>query len=104
MPKLTKQEQETIILFNEAEDTASVDVCNPALIRKLDKQIASQENGPIVLIREDEFSKRYLIPKAWVKVQFPRTLSPEQRAELSTRGKANRQAQLNRAAAKEEAA
>jgi len=94
---LTMQERETIILFNEADDTASVDTCNPALIRKLDKQIALQENGPIALLHEDEFGKRYLIPKSWVKVQFPRTLSPEQRAELSARGKANRQAQLDRA-------
>jgi len=94
---LSRLEQETIILFNEAEDTASVDTCNGALIRKLDKQIALQENGTVVPVREDEYGKVYLIPKSWVKVHPPRSLSPEQRAELSARGKANRQAQLNRA-------
>ena len=63
---LTMQERETIILFNEAQDTASVDTCNPALIRKLDKQIALQENKQVYLLREDEYGKRYSIPKRWV--------------------------------------
>ena len=93
---LTLEERETITVFNEKDDTATVDTCNPALMRKLDKQMALQENGPIGLIREDEFGKAYVIPKSWVKIVPPRLLSPEQRAELSARGKAGRQAQLAR--------
>lgn len=37
MKKLTKLEQETIILFNEAEPTAEVYTYNDRLINKLDK-------------------------------------------------------------------
>jgi len=94
---LTLEERETIILFNEKDNTASVDTCNPALIRKLDKQIALQENGTIVPVREDEYGKRYLIPKSWVKVNIPPTYTPEQRAKMRERGIAMRQAQLTTA-------
>ena len=78
---LSRQEQETIILFNEAEDTATVDTCNPALIRKLDKLITCRENTMITLIREDAHGKAYVIPKKWVKVSQPPMLTEEQRAK-----------------------
>ena len=75
--KLTNYEKETIILFNEAEATASVDTCSPALIRRLD---GFALKSPLVnVISEDEHGKRYVIPKSWVRVQMPPLLTDEQR-------------------------
>ena len=84
---LSRQEQETIILFNEAEDTATVDTCNPALTRKLDKLITCHKTRTLVKEREDEYSARYTIPKRWVRIQPPPTYTGEQRAEMQARGR-----------------
>jgi hypothetical protein len=85
---LSRLEQETIILFNEKEDTASVDTCNGALIRKLDKRTALQENKQVYLVREDEYGKAYVIPKSWVKVNLPPALTEKERAKRSARARA----------------
>jgi len=86
--RLSAIEQETIILFNEKEDTASVDTCNPTLIRRLDKLIALQQNQGIALVREDENGKAYIIPKKWVKVNPPPAYSEEKRAEMAATARA----------------
>ena len=85
---LTNYERETIILFNEAEDTATVDVCNPALIRKLDKQIALQENQQASLVQLDENGARYHIPKKWIKIIAPPVLTEAERAKRSAAARA----------------
>ena len=85
---LTLEERETVILFNEKDSTASVDTCNPSLIRKLDKQITLQENTTASLIREDEFGKAYLIPKSWVKVSPPPSYSAETLAKKQATARA----------------
>ena len=80
---LTNQERETIIVFNEADDMATVDTCNRGWINKLDKLVAS--NPKIVEGRTDEHSKRYLLPKSWIKVRAPREISEQERAVLRQR-------------------
>ena len=85
---ITLEERETIIVFNEKDDTASVDTCNGALIRKLDKLITCQESKQISLIREDEFVKVYVIPKKWVKVNLPQNITDEERAKRSAAARA----------------
>ena len=84
---LTQYEKETIILFNEAEDTATCDTCNPTLIRKLDGFCL--ESTEISLVREDEHGKTYKFPKRWVKVRMPMKLSEEQRAKRAETLKKN---------------
>lgn len=84
---LTNEERETIILFNEADKTATCDTCNPSLIRKLDKLCL--ENEEISIVRQDEFGKVYKFPKKWVKVNATVKLSNEQRQKRSELGKAN---------------
>jgi len=81
--ELTLQERETIILFNEKEDTASVDTCNPTLIRKLDKLIPLHKTKGAALIRQDEYGKVYVIPKTWVRINAGPALTEEQRAEMA---------------------
>lgn len=74
--QLTKLEQETIILFNEEESTAEVDTCNKALIRRLDSFCT--KSADIACVSGDEYGKRYILPKKWVKVNMPPQLSEEQ--------------------------
>lgn len=88
VPRLTKTEQETFICFNEEEVLAQVETCNAALKRKLDK--LCQRNSEIVLLRQDEYSKTYRLPKKWVKIHAPHTLTDEQKAKLSERAAAMR--------------
>lgn len=57
MKKLTKLEQETIILWNNAEELAIVYTCDPRIKRLLSKSsIPNKKN-------EDEYSVTYNLPK-----------------------------------------
>ena len=72
--KLSNLEKETIILWNEAEKTASVYTYNPALIRQLSELCRTGDNGWGGLT--------FSLPKRWLKVAPPRVLSPAQREVL----------------------
>lgn len=74
-------ERETIINFNEAEDTASVYTHNTRLINRLDALCS--ENQAITCITKVDGRREYLLPKTWVKVVPPRQLSEEQRARMA---------------------
>lgn len=80
---LTNHERETIIIFNEADDMATVDTCNRGWINKLDKLVSC--NPKIVEDRTDESGKRYIMPKSWIKVRAPREISEQERAVLKQR-------------------
>ena len=82
---LSKLEQETIILFNEEDSTAEVDTCNKALIRRLDSFCT--KSADIACVGGDEYGKRYILPKKWVKVNMPPQLSEETRAKYSALAK-----------------
>ena len=79
---LTKLEQETIIIFNEAEEMASVETCNKALMKQLDE--LTRKRPQITEEKTDNYSKRYNLPKKWIKVRAPRELTDEQRAKLKS--------------------
>lgn len=66
---LSNIEKETIILFNDAEDTASVYTCNNSLKNKLDRFCS--ESQEFSRVREDEYSKTYKVPKKCVKIYKP---------------------------------
>ena len=88
--RLSLYERETIILFNEEEQAATVETFNPALIRKLDA-LTEQRAGEMELQTAESIngvSRRvYVIPKKWVKVQAARILSDTEKQRLSERGK-----------------
>lgn len=79
-------EQETVIIWNREEDTATVNTYEPSLIRKLDALCETDRN--VVRIQSGDKWAVYRIPKKWAKVQKPRTLSEEKLEELRARGKA----------------
>lgn len=84
MSRLTRYEQETIINFNEGEDTASVYTHNKTLRRKLE-QLAQERPGECRLFKtcHDGQAVEYYIPKKWLKIRPAQILSDERRAELA---------------------
>lgn len=73
--KLTNLERETIILFNEAEGTASVYTFTGRLQREL-CDLCKQRPEEVKQIAYDDYgSKTYKLPKKWVKIRAPRVLS-----------------------------
>ena len=85
--RLTKIEQETIIVFNEAEDTATVMTCNSALRRKLEDFC---KRGGCKKLSENEWSAEFSFPKAWAKILYPRQYSDEAKATMAIRMKSIR--------------
>ena len=83
MARLTKYEQETIFNYNQEEKDCTLYTCDPALIRKMDKLIASGEE--ITVEKRTDSSAEYRFSKKAIKVRFPRKLSEEKRAELTER-------------------
>lgn len=83
--RLSKREQETIILFNEEDKEATCYTCNKSLARKLDD--LSAQSSAITRVREDKHGRTYTFPKKWLRVKMPRVLSEEQRLKLSEEAK-----------------
>ena len=78
--KLSKLEQESIILYNEEESTASIYTHDPKLKRKL-KRLA--EKYPDKAVHAGAVS--YIVPKSCVSVREP--FSDERRRAASERAK-----------------
>lgn len=76
--ELSKLEQETIVLFNEAEATASVYTHNKKLREKLER-MALKFPGKVALERPEQAGAvSYLVPKSCVSIREP--YSDERRA------------------------
>lgn len=87
MTELSRYEQETIINYNQEEQLASCYTHDKALIRKLDE--LAQKSSSITVIKTGDGVREYNFPKKWIKVQMPRQLSDEKRAELKLRAMNN---------------
>lgn len=81
--KLSNEEKETIILFNEADKTATVETFQSKIIRRMEKE------GVIPVRETPEGAKRYIVPKTWIKVTPPKkmNLSEEQKQAIADRFK-----------------
>lgn len=74
-------EQETTITYNAAEDTALVWSASPVFHRHM----ARLGISPFVVVKDEEGKVRsasYAVPKKWVKVRKPRTVSESQRQAM----------------------
>lgn len=82
--KLSRYEQETIVNYNAGEQTATLYTRDKAVMRKLDTLIA---DFPDIysLTEQDEVSKTYSFPKAYVSYRKPRAISAEQREQARKR-------------------
>ncbi|MCD7837902.1 MAG: hypothetical protein LUG65_03200 [Clostridiales bacterium] len=80
---LSKQEQETIITYNEAEATANVYTHNRALRRRLET-LANERPEDCNLSRTfPSGAVEYTVPRQWVKLTPPRVASEAQKAALA---------------------
>lgn len=77
-------EKETIINFNQKEDSASVYTRDPTIMRKLDALCKSFPEQ-YKLTGESKIDKTYEMPKALVSFNKPRTLTKEHRNRIRER-------------------
>lgn len=84
---LSNYEKETVINFNEEEQTALIYTYNKRLRKRL-SDFTSRDNG-CCLVKETEDYSEYKVPKSWIKVNPPRQYSAEERQKLAERAKRN---------------
>lgn len=87
--KLTKEEQETIIIYNNADSNAIISTYDKKLIDAINAKMGDF-NEEITSLKSGEGFAEYTCPKKWVKVRMPNKLSRENRAERSERMKSIR--------------
>lgn len=80
--KLSNYEKETIILYNEAEKTASVYTHNTALQERLAALCGSHPEQVRRATDNGHGGLTFELPKKWLKITPPRELSPAQREVL----------------------
>lgn len=78
--KLSRLEQETIIIFNEEEPTATIQTYNGRLKRRLEQ---IKQNRPNEV--SHDYNGDYIIPKGWIKINPKVVLSDEERAKRAER-------------------
>ena len=88
--QLTREEQETILLTNEADDTMDIYTFNRPLKARL-RKFAKECPDLITMTENDEEngSVRYVVQKDRVSINFVKPISKERQKELSERGKKN---------------
>lgn len=85
--KLSPEERETIILFSDADDTASVYTHDKRLIKKLDALCRKCPDDVRVERKPDHGAHFYMVPKTCVSVREP--FSKARREAASVRAKEN---------------
>ncbi len=85
---LSRREQETIIVFDEEDKIASVEV---PINSRLDRRLMKLEQEPVeqYKLKKKVVSNRYEVPASWIKINAPKKLTEEQRAELAERARKN---------------
>ncbi|MFC1955550.1 hypothetical protein ACFLWZ_03315 [Chloroflexota bacterium] len=80
MVRLSSYEQETIINFNQGEDTAYIYTCSKSWMNHMEKVLGLKPT------EKHSYAREYECPKAWIrKPHKPRRLSEEQKKSLSER-------------------
>lgn len=75
---LSREEQETIVNYNAAEQIATVYTRDKTVMRRLDALVIEHPEH-YRLIGETDIDKTYEMPKSFVNYRKPRRLSDEQR-------------------------
>lgn len=89
--KLSREEQETIITWCEADNSCEIYTCSPSLITKLDGYCKLYPDV-YKLKRKDELSKTYSLTKNFITIRsgIKRTMSEENKKASAERLKNNR--------------
>lgn len=89
MSKLTKAEKETIILFNELEDTASISTYNAGLRNRLASFAKKYPELCHQTAAYDQGGAAFIIDKSRLSVRLVPPYSEERRQKASEMGKLN---------------
>ena len=81
---LTNFEKETIILFNEAEDTAEVETFNARLLGQL-RKVENCED--VVCEKSEKGYGVYVVPKTMIKIRAPKQLSEKEKERARNQAK-----------------
>lgn len=84
---ISREEQETIVNYNAAEQIATVYTRDKTVMRRLDALVIDFPDY-YRLIGETDIDKTYEMPKSFVSYRKPRRLSEEQREAARERVKA----------------
>ena len=89
MAKLTKYEKETIILFNEGEDTASIYTYNASLRKRL--ALFSKKHPDLCRLEKshEQGGVTYLLDKSRLSIRLQPPYSEERRRKASENAKQN---------------
>lgn len=89
MAKLTKYEKETIILFNEGEDTASIYTYNASLRKRL--VLFSKKHPDLCRLEKshEQGGVTYLLDKSRLSIRLQPPYSEERRRKASENAKQN---------------
>lgn len=88
--KISRLEQETVIVFNQAEQTADISTFKSSWITKL-KEFAKEYPDLVTFVKEDKYGcATFTIPKRCISLRSPKKkeISEEQRQAMSERAKA----------------
>ena len=77
MANLTSIEKETVILFNEAEETAVIETASSTWKRRL-AELAESRPCEVRLTVSNLPFEIYEVPKKWLSLKLPRVLSEKQ--------------------------
>lgn len=85
---LSRREQETIIVFDEEDKIASVEV---PINSRLDRRLMKLEQEPVeqYKLKKKVVSNRYEVPASWIKINAPKKMTDEQRAKLAEQARKN---------------
>ena len=89
MAKLTKYEKETIVLFNEGEDTASIFTYNAGLRRRLEN--FSKKYPDLCRLEKscEQVGVSYVLEKSRLSIRLQPPMSEERRQKASEYAKQN---------------
>lgn len=94
--KLTLQEQETILLYNNGDKEAEIYTYDPKLIRKIEQAAKRRPDLYRITRRDSDGAVTCVFPKKWLTLQLREPISEEERQRRSERGKNNDMAALLR--------
>lgn len=80
----SRLEQETIIIFNEAEDVAEIYTHKKSWIKKLGR-MCKDFPSQVKIKLFDDYSKTYYVPKKLVNIRKPIVLTDKQKKERAKR-------------------
>lgn len=80
--KITNEEKETIIVFNELSGLADISTFNGALIRKITALCESRPGEAFDKTEHPEGCRNFVVPKTWIKVNAGPVISKERTKAL----------------------